>query len=73
MIDWFYLHVINTNWFLLFGVSLPSIFGLYIIYKLIKLSLDQSDNNQNNEDTQSNQEENQGENQGDGSPASQES
>jgi hypothetical protein len=56
LIDWIYLHLINTNWFLLFGLSLPSLFGLFIIYKLIMITKEQGDSNaQNEKGTQSNQ------------------
>ncbi|MCM3724663.1 hypothetical protein M3226_02995 [Neobacillus cucumis] len=53
MSNWIYLHIINTSWFILFGISMPGLFGLFIIYKLYMLSKEQG--NQSNQDNQENE------------------
>jgi hypothetical protein len=49
MYDWIYDHFINTIWFVLLGISLPSIGGLYMIYSHFKNQNNES-NNQSNEE-----------------------
>lgn len=37
MYEWIYDHFINTVWFILFMLSLPSLGALYMFYKWYKL------------------------------------
>jgi amino acid permease len=57
MYDWIYKHFINTYLFLMFGLSLPFLFGIYLIYKTWKQH--QEDNQQDQEQGQENKKEEQ--------------
>jgi cadmium resistance protein CadD (predicted permease) len=57
MYDWIYKYFINTYWFLMFGLSLPFLFGIYLIYQAWKEN--QEDNQQNQEQGQENKQEEQ--------------
>jgi hypothetical protein len=49
MYDWIYKHFINSYWFILFGLSLPSMLGVYFLYVMWK---DMKPENQNDEQDQ---------------------
>ena len=53
MYDWIYKHFINTYWFLMFGLSLPFLFGMYLMYIAWK---EHNEDNQQEQDQQQGQE-----------------
>jgi cbb3-type cytochrome oxidase subunit 3 len=56
MFDWWiYIHFINKIWFVLFGLSFPSILGIYLIYSNIKQNNNQSNNQTDESNKQGNE------------------
>lgn len=59
MYDWIYKHFINTYWFLMFGLSLPFLFGIYLIYKAWKEHQEDNQQDQGQENKQEEQQQGQ--------------
>ncbi|MED3563518.1 DUF4834 family protein [Bacillus xiapuensis] len=56
---WIYHHFINTIWFLLFLLSIPSILGLGILFYYLKNVLQEGNHNDQNSQQVDNQNQNQ--------------